>query len=531
MLLSAAPAAGEILLQSALDSAAAIERPRIGPAGRVLGATFAAGAEAPGFHGEVAFPRAAIPGPEQGALALWVELRQRRYSPIFYLALMGERIAGLVLEDHPDLIQQMRLRLYAHQQRWFDLPLDWQKGERHHVLFEYRGDRLRVAIDGVEALAAERTRAMRRPWAGAEELFLSTNEALRLSRLTVASGFGEIPVPAELAARAPDFEIFQRDVFQVESAGELQPVADLKLRMPFDGRARRGALTVRVERREASWPVNMPAGDSSLELHLPAPEQATQAQASLSLEDGTVIERSFRLKPQRRWEVLTSFTTHFDRGYTDTIDGVMHRYRHTLLPRILDQIEAEAGAGAEERFRWQFTALQAVDLLRHAPDAARLERALRSGAAGWDAFPSTLVTRLMGPETLLAALSWDDELRALLGRGAPYLEQSDQPGYNRYLPEILSGSGIGLLHVGANRSLGAPNLPPLFAWRGPSGAKLTVQYDPGYNPPFFPVLQLAPLETHGYPGRRYLNMVTTVDNEGTRGMEGYTDLARTINRR
>lgn len=531
LLCTCAPAGAALLLESSLDSPAAIQRPRLGPAGRILSAYFAAAGESPGFYGEIAFPRPAIPGPEQGAIGFWVELRQRRYSPIFYLAMMGERVAGMVLEDNPDLTFQLRLRLYVHLQKWFDIPLDWQKGERHFLLLEYQADRLRIVIDGVEALALKRTRAMRRPWAGAEELHLVTNEALRLSDLVSAGGAGEIATPAQLGRRAPDFGLFQRDVFQVEEQGELKPVADLRLHMPFDGLERRGRLKVQVESREAAWDMTAPPGDSSRELQLPPPAGPTQARATLELEGGPVIEHVFTLEPQRHWQVLTSFTTHFDRGYTDSMEGVLYRYRQVLLPRILDRIEADAGQAEGERFRWQFTSFQAVDLLHHAPDSGRLLRALASGAAGWDAFPSTLATRLLGPETLLRVLSWDDELRLLVGRGATYVEQSDEPGYNRYLPAILAGSGIDLLHVGANRSLGAPNLPPLFAWRAPSGAAITVQYDPGYNPPFFPVLQLAPLENHGYSGSIYLNMVTTVDNEGTRGMEGYQELARLINRK
>jgi hypothetical protein len=531
LLYACAPAGAALLLESSLDSPAAIQRPRLGPAGRILSAYFAAAGESPGFYGEIAFPRLAIPGPEQGAIGFWVELRQRRYSPIFYLAMMGERVAGMVLEDNPDLTFQLRLRLYVHTQKWFDIPIDWQKGERHFLLLEYQADRLRIEIDGVEALALKRTRAMRRPWAGAEELHLVTNEALRLSDLVSAGGAGEVATPPQLGRRAPDFGLFQRDVFQVEEQGELKPVADLRLHMPFDGLERRGRLKVQVESREAAWDMTAPPGDSSRELQLPPPAGPTQARATLELEGGPVIEHVFTLEPQRRWQVLTSFTTHFDRGYTDSMEGVLYRYRQVLLPRILDRIEADAGQAEGERFRWQFTSFQAVDLLHHAPDSGRLLRALASGAAGWDAFPSTLATRLLGPETLLRVLSWDDELRLLVGRGATYVEQSDEPGYNRYLPAVLSGSGIDLLHVGANRSLGAPNLPPLFAWRAPSGAAITVQYDPGYNPPFFPVLQLAPLENHGYSGSIYLNMVTTVDNEGTRGMEGYQELARLINRK
>ena len=51
-------------------------------------------------------------------------------------------------------------------------------------------------------------------------------------------------------------------------------------------------------------------------------------------------------------EVIVTFKTHFDIGYTDLPSAVVHRYRTTMIDQALDVVDRSRTLPPEQRFVW-----------------------------------------------------------------------------------------------------------------------------------------------------------------------------------
>src|SRR5689334_9644592 len=71
-----------------------------------------------------------------------------------------------------------------------------------------------------------------------------------------------------------------------------------------------------------------------------SPETVARADAAAAVREAQVTD------------VWVAFKTHFDIGYTDTIGGVLRKYRVTMMENALKVIEQDRELPPEKRFAW-----------------------------------------------------------------------------------------------------------------------------------------------------------------------------------
>ena len=94
--------------------------------------------------------------------------------------------------------------------------------------------------------------------------------------------------------------------------------------------------------------------------------------------------KSDSVSPPKVTDVWVAFKTHFDIGYTDTIEGVLRKYRVKMMDGALGIIGQERQLPPEKRFAWTIPGWPAG---AHPGAAARAgpQAADRAGRAGRDA--------------------------------------------------------------------------------------------------------------------------------------------------
>ena len=87
--------------------------------------------------------------------------------------------------------------------------------------------------------------------------------------------------------------------------------------------------------------------------------------------------------PPKVTHVWVAFKTHFDIGYTDTIEGVLRKFRVQMMNSALGIIDQERELPAEKRFAWMIPGWPLKHILGPQQDPARrkrIEQAVREGA-------------------------------------------------------------------------------------------------------------------------------------------------------
>lgn len=172
--------------------------------------------------------------------------------------------------------------------------------------------------------------------------------------------------------------------------------------------------------------------------------------------------------------------THLDLGFTALAAEVEQQYLEEFFPRALATAAALRTAG-DERLVWTtgswilHRALADPDRDRSAAVAAAIER----GDLSWHAFPLTFHTELMDVPLVRAALGISTELDERFGRRTTAAKMTDVPGHTRGLVPLLAEAGVTFLHLGVNPAWPVPEVPPVFRWRSPDGAEVTVAYQAG----------------------------------------------------
>ena len=91
------------------------------------------------------------------------------------------------------------------------------------------------------------------------------------------------------------------------------------------------------------------------------------------------------VKPVKVTDVWVAFKTHFDIGYTDTIESVLTKYRVNMMESALKIIEPGPQLPPEKRFAWMIPGWPLKHILGPQQDPARktrIEQAVREGALG-----------------------------------------------------------------------------------------------------------------------------------------------------
>jgi len=209
-------------------------------------------------------------------------------------------------------------------------------------------------------------------------------------------------------------------------------------------------------------------------------------------------------------DVWVTFKTHFDIGYTDTIEGVLRKYRVSMMDNALRIIEQDRQLPPEKRFAWMLPGWGLKHILGPLQDPARkvrIEQAVREGALYPDAIPFSLETETVDLEDLVRGLGYASQLARQYNRPLPVAaKMTDVPCHSWAWPTVLHHAGVQFLQLGCNDNSGHLDVPHLFWWEGPDGSRIACNFTPVYGSGIIP--------PRDWPAANYLAMIMTYDNQG-----------------
>ncbi|MBP7051431.1 MAG: hypothetical protein KBE65_10490 [Phycisphaerae bacterium] len=212
-------------------------------------------------------------------------------------------------------------------------------------------------------------------------------------------------------------------------------------------------------------------------------------------------------------EVIITFKTHFDIGYTDFASNVVQRYRATMIDQALKVVDQNRGLPREQQFVWTIPGWPMAKILEDW-DGQTAERqqqillAFKDGRFVVHGLPFTTHTELLEPEDLVRGLGYASRLSREAGLPLPRdAKMTDVPCHSWIMPTLLRHAGIEFLHLGCNAASSSPDVPPLFWWEGPDGSRLLTMYSAaGYGTGLVP--------PGDWPYRTWLALEHTGDNHG-----------------
>lgn len=212
-------------------------------------------------------------------------------------------------------------------------------------------------------------------------------------------------------------------------------------------------------------------------------------------------------------EVIVTFKTHFDIGYTDLASNVVQRYRTAMIDQALDVVDRNHDLPLEQQFVWTIPGWPMSKIAEDWPGQTpqrrqRIMQAMKDGRFVVHGLPFTTHTELLEPEDLVRGLGYASRLCRENGLALPRdAKMTDVPCHSWILPTLLKHAGIEFLHLGCNAASSSPDVPLLFWWEGPDGSRLLTMYSAaGYGTGLVP--------PGDWPYRTWLALEHTGDNHG-----------------
>jgi len=209
-------------------------------------------------------------------------------------------------------------------------------------------------------------------------------------------------------------------------------------------------------------------------------------------------------------EIILVFKTHFDIGYTDYAEAVVQQYSTSMMKNAFDIIERSKGRSPEKQFVWTVPSWPMAQMINQSsPDIkSKIEAALMGRRFVVHALPFTVETEASDPEALVRGMNISSAISRKYGLPlAIDAKMSDVPSHSWILPTLLTHSGVKFLHIGSNPAPRTPDVPVLFWWKGPDGAKLmTMYWEKNYGTSLLP--------PPDWPYKTWLAIMQNGNNEG-----------------
>lgn len=229
-----------------------------------------------------------------------------------------------------------------------------------------------------------------------------------------------------------------------------------------------------------------------------------------TLTDGKSSDKFTPNKKSSIENVIIVYKTHFDIGYSETVQQVLHDYRTSMCDKVLEAIDKNSSQPKDKQFVWTISGWPMKQILWEGQSPERkekIEQAISDGNLAVHAFPFTMHTETSDPEDLVRGLNISSTLARKYGQPLSIsAKMSDVPGHSWIIPTLFTHAGIKFYHMGGpvvNKELG---LPPFFWWEGPDGSRLLTLYNNGYGSS-----QLPPAN---WPYKTWLYINMTGDNQG-----------------
>ena len=230
----------------------------------------------------------------------------------------------------------------------------------------------------------------------------------------------------------------------------------------------------------------------------------------LAAAASTTVQAARSAEPTTIEEVIVVYKTHFDIGFTDLARNVVASYRTGMIDKALDIVDRTRDLPPEARFVWTIPGWPMAQILWKGQDPERRRRVLEAYRGGYFAthgLPFTTETDFLDLETLVRGMGFSTRLAMENGKELPRdAKMTDVMCHSWVIPTMLRHAGIEFLHIGANQAMRLPEVPMLFWWEGPDGARLLTFYSKGYGTGLVPPA--------GWPYRVWLALIHTSDNQG-----------------
>ena len=221
-------------------------------------------------------------------------------------------------------------------------------------------------------------------------------------------------------------------------------------------------------------------------------------------------EKKITLKKSGVENVIIVYKTHFDIGYSETVQQVVHDYRTSMADRLIDVIDKNSSQPKDKQFVWTLSGWPMKQILweGQAPERKKkIEQAIRDGNIAIHAFPFTIHVETSDLEDMVRGLNISSTLARKYGQPiSTSAKMSDVPGQSWLIPTLCTHAGIKFYHMGGpvvNLEFG---LPPIFWWEGPDGSRLLTLYNNGYGSD--------PLPPANWPYKTWVYINMTGDNQG-----------------
>lgn len=216
------------------------------------------------------------------------------------------------------------------------------------------------------------------------------------------------------------------------------------------------------------------------------------------------------LKKSSVENVIIVYKTHFDIGYSELVQQVLHDYRTSMADRVLEAIDKNSSQPKDKQFVWTISGWPMKQILweGQAPERKKkIEQAIADGNLAVHAFPFTMHAETSDAEDLVRGLNISSTIARKYGLPlSTSAKMSDVPGQSWIIPTLFTHAGIKFYHMGGpvvNMELG---LPPFFWWEGPDGSRLLTLYNNGYGSD--------PLPPTNWPYKTWVYVNMTGDNQG-----------------
>lgn len=208
--------------------------------------------------------------------------------------------------------------------------------------------------------------------------------------------------------------------------------------------------------------------------------------------------------------VIIIYKTHFDIGYSERVQQVVHDYRTSMADLVLNAIEKYKDQPRDKQFVWTVSGWPMKQIIWDGQEPSRkqkIEQAIRDGNLAVHAWPFTIHTETADIEDLVRGLNISSSIARKYGKPLSIsAKTTDVPGQSWIIPTLFTHAGIKFYHFGGpvvNLEFG---LPPLFWWEGPDGSKLLTLYNNNYGS--------TPLPPGNWPFKTWIYLNMTGDNQG-----------------
>jgi alpha-mannosidase len=208
--------------------------------------------------------------------------------------------------------------------------------------------------------------------------------------------------------------------------------------------------------------------------------------------------------------VIIIYKTHFDIGYSERVQQVVHDYRTSMADLVLNAIDRNSVQPREKQFVWTVSGWPMKQIIWDGQEPVRkkkLEQAIISGNLAVHAYPFTIHTETSDLEDMVRGLNISSKIARKYNKPLSIsAKTTDVPGQSWLIPTLFTHSGIKFYHFGGpvvNLEFG---LPMFFWWEGPDGSRLLTLYNNNYGSD--------PLPPDSWPFKTWIYINMTGDNQG-----------------